>query len=192
MFAYCNNNPVVHKDSAGTAVETVFDLISLGVSVAEVIANPSDLSAWVGLAGDAIDLIPIVTGVGETIRGLRMRDKLGNVVDIADSLGDSIDTYRDLRKVNKGSGLEVHHIVEKRFVKPLDIKTNKTATTMYSIPLTKSQHQDFTNMWREYVPYGGSPDLKKVVEAGVKIYGSDPRLMRAFILTLEGCKLTGG
>ena len=186
MFAYCNNNPVIHKDSQGTAVETVFDLITLGLSVAEVIANPADLGAWIGLAGDAIDLIPFVTGVGETVRGLRIADKFDNVVEIADSLGDSIDTYRDVRKVTKGTGLEAHHILEKRFVNPLKIATNKSATDMLSIPLTKTQHQAFTNAWRKApLSYGNTASLDAVVKRGVEIYGNDPRLMRAFILTLS-------
>ena len=188
MFAYCNNNPIIYKDSSGYAVETVFDLITLGLSVAEVIANPADISAWIGLAGDAIDLIPFVTGVGETIKGLRIADKAGNIIDIADSLGDSIDTYRDVRKVTKGTDLEVHHIVEKRFADPLNIETNKSASTMLSTALTKTEHQVYTNKWRKYVPYGGTPALSQVVEAGARIYGNDPRMMRAFIITLKNCK----
>lgn len=103
MFAYCENRVTVYDDPAGNAVETVFDLITLGLSIAEVAANPADPMAWAGLAGDAIDLIPFVTGVGETIKGLRLVDKAKNMVDIADTLGDSIDTYRDVRKVTKGT-----------------------------------------------------------------------------------------
>ena len=186
MFAYCKNNPVIYRDSQGEAVETVFDLITLGLSVAEVIANPADITAWIGLAGDAIDLIPFVTGVGETIRGLRIVDKAGNVVEIADSLGDSIDTYRNVRKVTKGTGLEAHHILEKRFADPLKIVTNKTATDMLSVPLTKAQHQAFTNAWRKApLSYGNTASLTAVIERGVEIYGNNPRLMRAFILTLS-------
>lgn len=188
MFAYCENRVTVYDDPAGNAVETVFDLITLGLSVAEVIANPADPSAWIGLAGDVIDLIPFVTGVGETVRGLRIADKFGNVVEIADSLDDSIDTYHNIRKATKGTGLEAHHIVEKRFAKPLNIETNKSATTMYSTALTKTQHQKYTNQWRELIPYGGNPSLQKVVETGVKIYGDNPRKMRAFILTLKNLK----
>ena len=35
------------------------------------------------LIGDAIDLIPFVTGVGETVKGLRFIDKAGNTLEIA-------------------------------------------------------------------------------------------------------------
>ena len=186
MFAYCENRVTVYDDPAGNAVETVFDLITLGLSVAEVAMNPADPTAWIGLAGDVIDLIPFVTGVGETIKGLRLVDKAGNMVEIADTLGDSIDTYRDVRKVTKGTGLEAHHILEKRFTNPLKIATNKSATDMLSVPLTKAQHQLFTNAWRKApLSYGSTASLDAVVKRGVEIYGNDPRLMRAFILTLS-------
>lgn len=59
---------------------------------------------------------------------------------------------------------------------------------MYSTALTKTQHQKYTNQWRELIPYGGNPSLQKVVETGVKIYGDNPRKMRAFILTLKNLK----
>ena len=84
MFAYCNNNPVIHKDSQGTAVETVWDLISLGVSIAEVCINPGDVWAWIGLAGDVIDVIvPCVGGIGETVRAAKSLKKADTVVEIA-------------------------------------------------------------------------------------------------------------
>ena len=65
LYAYCDNNPVVRVDYGGQLWETVFDVISLGASIVEVCVNPTDPWAWAGLAGDAIDLIPFVTGVGE-------------------------------------------------------------------------------------------------------------------------------
>lgn len=188
MFAYCENRITICKDSSGNAVETVFDLITLGLSVAEVIANPADPMAWIGLAGDAIDLIPFVTGVGETVKGLRIADKFGNAVEIADSLDDSIDTYRTIKKATKNTDLEVHHIVEKRLKKSLDIKSNKSATNMLSTALTKKQHRKYTNLYRELLPYGQTHSLQNVVKTGVTLYGDNPRLMRAFILTLKNCK----
>ena len=65
LYAYCDNNPVVRVDYGGQLWETVFDVISLGASIVEVCVNPTDPWAWAGLAGDAIDLIPFVTVVGE-------------------------------------------------------------------------------------------------------------------------------
>ena len=104
MFAYCNNNPVVHKDSQGTAVETVWDLISLGVSIAEVCVNPGDVWAWIGLAGDVVDVIvPCVGGIGETVRAAKSLSKATDVVEIAkaaDFTEDAVDIIKTLDRTN--------------------------------------------------------------------------------------------
>lgn len=89
LYAYCDNNPVVRRDESGAIWETVFDVISLAASIAELAANPKDVWAWAGLVGDAIDLIPIVTGAGETIRGLKI------VGDATDNLKSSITKSLD-------------------------------------------------------------------------------------------------
>ena len=49
LYAYCDNNPIVRKDSTGAVWETVFDVISLGTSIVEVCINPTDPWAWAGL-----------------------------------------------------------------------------------------------------------------------------------------------
>ena len=89
MFAYCENNPVMGVDPTGEFLDTVFDVISLCSSVAEVVANPADPWAWAGLVGDVVDLIPGVTGVGETVRAVntvrKAAKKANKVVDIANN-----------------------------------------------------------------------------------------------------------
>ena len=47
--------------------------------------------AWVGLAGDALDLIPVVTGVGEVTRGIK----------ITTNAYETLDTAGDLAKISK-------------------------------------------------------------------------------------------
>jgi hypothetical protein len=42
MFAYCGNNPVNRSDAAGGFWDTVFDIFSLGISIADVWNNPTD------------------------------------------------------------------------------------------------------------------------------------------------------
>ncbi len=81
LYAYCDNNPVVRVDSTGAVWETVFDVVSLGASIVEVCVNPTDPWAWIGLAGDTIDLIPIVTGVGEVTRAIKTVPKVNDVID---------------------------------------------------------------------------------------------------------------
>ena len=103
LFAYCDNNPVMRTDGDGQFWETAFDVISLVVSVADVIANPSDTWAWVGLAGDVVDLIPFVCGVGEATDVIRVATKVDKVVDAVDDVVDAADSINDAKKTTNQS-----------------------------------------------------------------------------------------
>ena len=81
LYAYCDNNPIMRVDHGGQFWETVFDVVSLGASIVEVCINPRDPWAWAGLVGDAVDLIPFVSGVGEVTRAVKTIDKVADVVD---------------------------------------------------------------------------------------------------------------
>lgn len=101
LYAYCDNNPVIRVDHGGQFWETIFDVISLGASIVEVCVNPTDPWAWAGLAGDAIDLIPFVTGVGEVTRGIKTTvkvvDKADDVVGAAKVMYKTADKASDIR-----------------------------------------------------------------------------------------------
>lgn len=84
----------MYADPSGHWIETVFDLFSLGVSIVEVVINPYDPLNWAGLAGDALDLIPFVTGIGETVKGVKI---VAKGVDIAD---DAYDTIKIMKVVD--------------------------------------------------------------------------------------------
>lgn len=92
-FAYCGNDPLNRTDADGEFWDTVFDIVSLGFSIADVIQNPSDPWAWAGLVGDVVDLVPFVTGVGELTKAA------GAVADIADVIDDVHDTARALDNI---------------------------------------------------------------------------------------------
>lgn len=175
LYAYCDDNPVTRLDITGTAWETIFDIASLVFSAVEVANNPTDLTAWAALVGDAVDLIPFVTGVGETIRTLRTADK---IVEGTDTV---IDTYSNLRRITRGSGQEVHHIVEKRFAQSLDIKNTNN---MYSIALTSIEHRNYTNQWRKLLPYGKKYSSQTILKAAAQIYSDSPRLMGVVLVTM--------
>lgn len=102
LYAYCDNNPVTRTDDGGAFWDTVFDVVSLCFSVAEVVANPSDPWAWAGLVGDAVDLIPFVTGVGEVTRAVKTTKKIvdgvDNVVDVAKATYKAADAASDIKK----------------------------------------------------------------------------------------------
>jgi len=94
LYAYCSNNPVMYIDPTGHWIDTVFDLFSLGFSVVEVVINPMDPWAWAGLGGDALDLIPFVSGLGEGIKGMKV---VAKGVDLAD---DALDTIKFAKAVD--------------------------------------------------------------------------------------------
>ena len=97
LFAYCDNNPVNRHDNGGNVWETVFDLVSLGFSIYDVVKNPQDPWAWAGVIGDAVDLIPFVTGVGESIKAIKIAR---NTVETADTIHDSLKTIDNLSDVS--------------------------------------------------------------------------------------------
>ena len=110
IYAYCGNNPIHRVDTTGTFWDTIFDVISLGASIVEVVSNPTDPWAWAGLVGDAIDLIPFVSGVGEVTRAVKTADKIGDAVDgmhdatkAADNIVNSAATARKTAKVHNNS-----------------------------------------------------------------------------------------
>jgi len=107
MYTYCSNNPVNFCDESGLAVETLFDIISLGASIAEVAINPYDPWAWIGLVGDTADvLIPFVGGIGETTKAFKTIAKLaGESDEVVDAIeaGKIIDNTLDkIQNVAKG------------------------------------------------------------------------------------------
>ena len=68
-------------DPTGKFVDTVFDVISLCTSVAEVIANPANPWAWASLAGDIIDVaVPFVSGAGEITKAIGITVKATKMV----------------------------------------------------------------------------------------------------------------
>jgi hypothetical protein len=80
--------------------------------------------------------------------------------------------------LTKGTGLEAHHLVEKRFAETLGV----SARSMQSIAVTKAGHQVLTNSWRRAIPYGqGTANATKpqIMNAAREIYRPYPALLRA-------------
>lgn len=88
-----------------------------------------------------------------------------------------IDTYNRLKTLTRNKGLQVHHLIEKRFAGILGVKPG----SMKSIVLTKAEHQEFTNAWRRAVPYGttGSVDSKGILGHAREIYADFPDILDA-------------
>jgi len=91
-----------------------------------------------------------------------------------------IKSFKELKNlVPKGSGLERHHLIEKRFARLLELDEGE----MLSIVLTKSEHQGFTKIWRNLIPYGQrgnkAPNRESVLQAARDIYSSYPEILKA-------------
>ena len=110
LYVYCGSNPIFYRDSTGCFWDTVFDIVSLCISVGEVVEKPTDVRSWVDLAGDIIDLVPFVTGVGEAAKitgaTLSITNKVDNVTDTikvvraTDFTDDATDLVNGLDRVN--------------------------------------------------------------------------------------------
>ena len=168
LYAYCVNNPIVYYDPSGYWVETVFDLFSLGISIIEVVINPGNPLAWAGLGGDALDLIPFVTGVGESVKGVRVVAKGADLADDA----------RDAAKVMKVSDFAKDTLDTVTFVKATDmvddfadngvkLKIVGNSTDYHSF--TSSNHVDGTKLHTLFKDNGSRIDGTKL-----RVDGFDP------------------
>ena len=89
MFAYCNNNPIIYSDTTGQWIDIAWDFVSLLWGVADVVENPGDATAWIGLGLDVVDIfVPCVSGLGEGARAARTTS---NIIDAAD---DAVDILK--------------------------------------------------------------------------------------------------
>ena len=179
-FAYCGNNPIVRVDASGNFWGTIFDIVSLCISIVEVAKNPTDIEAWIVLVGDTIDLLPVVSGVGEVTKAIRAAGKVDDGFGILSKAKEyGIQSYRTLKKALSGTGLEAHHVIEKRFYKHI---SGFNTDDMLSVAVTKSEHKAFTKAWRDAFKYG--TDYSKlepweIWAEALDIYRDYPELLQA-------------
>ena len=76
--------------------DTVFDVVSLCVSVVDVIKNPDDPWAWVGLAADVVSVaVPFATGGGAIVKIASRADDVIDLGRTVDKVTDVADTVHD-------------------------------------------------------------------------------------------------
>ena len=152
MFAYCGNNPANRADYGGDAWETILDLLSLGSSIVDVARNPSDPWAWIGLAGDVVDVVvPFVGGVGETVRAVntarKIGDKAGDMHDAVKAIDNTATAAKKLHRpyIRKSTRQAVEQAAKRapdgRF---LDANTLRPITGKYDLG-----HVYGHEFWRE-------------------------------------------
>lgn len=204
LFNYCINNPANRFDVDGNwslpnwAKVTVGSIALVGAVALTVVTGGSVAAVAVGVAkvvGSVAVSTAVSAGVGYLNNGKQgaingacngfMFGGLsvcgGAALEYLSSPANGIDTYSNLRKVNKGTGKEVHHIVEKRFADSLDIDNTNN---MLSIALSKSEHQVFTNAWRVALPYGNNYSKMQILGAAVKIYSRSLKLLVSALKTI--------
>ena len=91
LFAYSSNQPVNYKDESGHVLDTVLDVVSIGVDVADIIQNPSDPVSWICFGADvACAVIPVATGGGLAVRAAEKVDDVVDAAKTADHVGDAV------------------------------------------------------------------------------------------------------
>lgn len=91
------------------------------------------------------------------------RAAIGSLNSFSQAGKYGIQAYGKLAKTIKGTGLEAHHLIEKRFAATLGVKIKE----MSSIALTKAEHKIFTKAWRDLIPYKNSKAAVTTVNATV-------------------------
>lgn len=184
-YAYCCNNPVTRIDKSGNSFETVWDVISLCSSIVEVCVNPSDPWAWIGLAGDVLDVaIPFVGGLGEAIHAIDAATEVVDTVDdvhdtlnVVDNTSDSLTTlYRSV------SNAEAEDIL---------------STGQFNLPSGGMESKQFGFDLAETQQFGKWAGQDKIVSASIptkmlnQFYteGVDTSIFRAGTLTVYGDQL---
>jgi hypothetical protein len=106
--------------------------------------------------------------------GIVIKAEFGNLSRAAEF---GVQPYSSLTKALRGTGLEAHHLFEKRFATALGEKASRGL----SIALTKAEHQAFTNEWRRLIPYGTSSAQNRatVMGAARRVYAEYPQIIKS-------------
>jgi hypothetical protein len=124
-------------------------------------------------AGAGLSLVALAFDGADVVKGAKALSRLSKAGDYG------LQSYNDLRKLLKGTGLEAHHLIEKRFADVLGVKQGD----MLSVVVSKMEHQGFTNAWRGLIPYTGKGygHLSKgaVEDAARQVYRDYPDILKA-------------
>lgn len=190
-YVYCNSNPVMFVDPSGHSIDTIVDVAGAVWSLGEFLAAPTLPNALSLVWDVAAIVVPFVPGSYITDGGkyiLKTTSKSDSVADsfkvlkVADrakAIKDGALTmpYKALKKLSQNTGLEAHHLIEKRFAKKLGINEND----ILSIAIDPDTHKKITKAFRDEIDYGGvsakkgrrntqSASVQEVWDATVKVY----------------------
>lgn len=166
LYTYCWNNPGKYIDYSGNNPAAVIYMYVTAVASSpdtqmdmQCIALDLSQGNYFAAAFDSAGvLIPGVTGLGKTADNVASRvlkffgRKSRKEIDITKQLfgnGQVVMSYKNLKSIVKGTGLETHHLIEKRFADALKINPND----ILSIAIDKKTHEQITNLMRAKIPY---------------------------------------
>jgi len=151
LYTYCYNNPVNYVDPSGYYIESILDVAFFTYDISMIVQNPTNPVNWAALVADGVCIVlPVATGGGPLIRTIAHVDdivKAGRSLSINEKIayfgnGNAVLPYKSLKSIMKGTGLECHHLIEKRFANKLGLK----ADDIYSIAIDKDIHQQNPEM----------------------------------------------
>ncbi len=105
--------------------------------------------------------------------------------DLSQAAEHGIKAYRELRKATTGTGLQVHHLVERRFANLLRLTTSQSGS-IPSVVVTPEEHQVFTNEWRSVIGYVNSISNINTSKATYQdVYSAVNRIYQNYPVLLE-------
>jgi len=136
---------------------TAAKFATAGVPLAAKIIDKTD---------DAADLVRAGDKVADGLQGYKRAGEFG------------IERYGSLQRKLRGTGLQAHHLVERRFADALDVNHRDIP----AIALTRGEHQPITNAFRQAIPYG--TQVRELTQARImkearRIYREQPALLKA-------------
>ena len=98
-YTFTANNPVMHIDSDGRWLDTAIDLLSLGISLYDLIQDPASLENWVSLGLDLTGVVlPGVAGLGMAYKGGKGAKKAVSTAKNAEKALDAVDAIKTTEK----------------------------------------------------------------------------------------------
>ncbi len=172
LYTYCYNNPVNYTDPDGHVPLAAIYIYVMAVAsspdtqmdmqfIAIDLAQGNYFAAAFDTAGA---LIPGATGLGkvadDTAKAVLKffgKKSTAEIETIRQTFGNGqvVMSYKYLKQLVKGSGLETHHLMEQRFADKMGLNTND----ILSVALDKDTHQKITNLFRDKIKYNSAFDF---------------------------------
>jgi len=157
-----NTNFVNNNNIRLFAVETLYDIGCLTLSLAEFAVNPTFWNGFNVVLDGAAVVLPFVPSVTGVTRMIKNSDKL------ADAMKWGVARYDDLRDAKSGisrfKNYEAHHIIEKRFADVFEVNEK----SMFAITIHKNDHNLITRKMQKKIPYRTGSDYSDLSEGYIK------------------------